>query len=161
MVVLKRLAPRAGSGADVAVGVAMAAAVAFNALLAARTGTGWPLGLGAGPVICASALRRGRNRARAAVTGLILFAMTGLAVALGAIPPGPLFGGGLAGVLVLGAAAVRMLRPGTAAIIGVAGTLVIGVSETAGPNGLFDHRVIWALAAVTAWSAALAVGLYL
>jgi signal transduction histidine kinase len=161
MEVLKRLALRAGTGADVALGGALATAIAFNALLTARTDKGWPFGLGVGVVICASALLRGRNRAWAAVTGLILFALTGLAVALGAIPPGPLFGGGLAGLLVLGAAAARMLPPGMAAIIGVAGTLVIGVSETSGPNGLFDHRVIWALAAVTAWSAALAVGLYL
>jgi signal transduction histidine kinase len=161
MDVLKRLALRAGTGADIALGVAMATAIAFNALLIARTGKGWPFGLGIGVVICACALLRGRNRARAAVTGLILFTLTGFAVALGAIPPGPLFGGGLAGLLVLGAAAVRMLPPGTAAIIGVAGTLVIGVSETAGPDGLFDHRVVWALAGVTAWSAALAVGIYL
>lgn len=160
---LQRLAVRAGTGAgaDAVLGVAMAAAVALTALLTARTGKGWPFVLGAGVVICASALLRGRNRARAAAAGLILFALTGLGVALGAIPPGPLFGGGLAGLLVLGAAAVRMLPPGTAAIIGVAGTLVIGVSETAGPDGLFDHRVVWALAGVTAWSAALAVGLYL
>ncbi|HEX8007692.1 MAG TPA: histidine kinase dimerization/phosphoacceptor domain-containing protein, partial [Trebonia sp.] len=161
MDVLKRLALRAGTGADVALGVAMATAIALSALLTARTDKGWPFGLGAGVVICASALLRGRNRARAAVTGLILFALTGFAVALGAIPPGPLFGGGLAGLLVLGTAAARMLPPRTAAIIGVAGTLVIGVSETAGPDGLFGHRVLWVLAGVTAWSAALAVGLYL
>jgi hypothetical protein len=130
--VLKRLALRAGTGADVA-------------MLTSRTDKGWPFGLGIGVVICASALLRGRNRARAAAGGLTLFALTGLAIALGAIPQGPLFGGGLAGVLVLGAAAVRMLPPRTAAITGAAGTLVIGVSETAGPNGLFDHRILWAL----------------
>ncbi|MGD0065187.1 MAG: histidine kinase [Streptosporangiaceae bacterium] len=161
MDVLKRLALRAGIGVDVALGVAMATAIALSALLTARTDKGWPFGLGVGVVLCASALLRGRNRARAAAAGLILFALTGLAVALGAIPQGPLFGGGLAGLLVIGAAAVRMLPLRTAAIIGVAGTLVIGVSETAGPDGLFDHRVLWALAGVTAWSAALAVGLYL
>ncbi len=38
---------------------------------------------------------------------------------------------------------------------------MIGVGETAGPDGLFDHRVLWALAGVITWSAALAVGLYL
>ncbi len=161
MDVLKRVALRAGTGADVAIAVAMAAAIALNALLASRTDRSWPFGLGVGVVICASALLRGRNRARAAVTGLILFALTGLAVALGAIPQGPMFGGGLAGLLVLGAAAARMLPLRTAAVLGAAGTLVIGVSETAGPDGLFDHRVLWALAGVITWSAALAVGLYL
>jgi signal transduction histidine kinase len=161
MDVLKRLPRRTGTGADIALGVAMATAIALSALLTARTDKSWPFGLGAGVVICASALLRGRNRARAAAGGLILFALTGLAVALGAVPQGPLFGGGLAGLLVLGAAAVRMLPLRTAAIIGVAGTLVIGVCETAGPDGLFDHRVLWALAGATAWSAALAAGLYL
>jgi signal transduction histidine kinase len=161
MNVLKRLALRPGTGADAALGAAMATAIALSALLTAGTDKGWPFGLGVGVVICSSALLRGRNRARATVTGLILFALTGLAVALGAVPQGPLFGGGLAGLLVLGAAAVRMMPPRTAAIIGVAGTLVIGGSETAGPDGLFDHRVLWALAGVTTWSAALAVGLYL
>jgi signal transduction histidine kinase len=112
-------------------------------------------------VICATALLRERNRTLAAVSGLALFAAAGLAVARGAIPSGPLFGGGLVGLLVLGGAAVRMLPPRLAAIIGVAGTLVIGVSETAGPYGLFDNRVYWALAGATLWSAALAVGLYL
>ena len=161
MHVLKRLALRVGTGGDVALGLAMVAAIAFNTLVTARSDPGWPFGLGVGVAICACALLRGRNRARAAAGGLILFALTGLAVALGASSAGPLFGGGLAGLLVLGAAAVRMLPPGTAATIGVAGTLVIGVSETAGPHGLFDHRVLWALAGVTAWSAALAVGVYL
>jgi signal transduction histidine kinase len=161
MNVLNRPALRAGTGADVALGMAMATAIAFTALLTASTDKGWPYGLGAGVVICTSALLRGRNRARAVAIGLTLFALTGLAVALGTVPQGPLFGGGLAGLLVLGAAAVRSLPPCTAAVIGVVGTLVIGVSETAGPNGLFDHRVIWALAGVTTWSAALAVGIYL
>ena len=158
---LKRLALRVGTGAEVALGLAMAAAIAFNTLADARTDSDWPFGLAVGVVICSSALLRGRNRALAAVVSLILIALTGLVVALGAASAGPLFGGGLAGLLVLGATAVRMLRPTTAAVIGVAGTLVIGVSETAGPDGLFDHRVLWAMAGVTAWSAALAVGLYL
>ncbi|MEV0400679.1 histidine kinase [Actinoallomurus sp. NPDC050550] len=161
MDVLKPLVRRAGTGAEVALGVAMAMVIALNALLIAKASEDWPFSLGVGIVICATALLRGRNRTLAAVTGLSLFAAAGLAVARGAIPPGPLFGGGLVGLLVLGAAAVRTLPPRRAAIVGVAGTLVIGVSETAGPHGLFDNRVYWALAGATLWSAALAVGLYL
>jgi signal transduction histidine kinase len=79
----------------------------------------------------------------------------------GVIPQEPLFGGGLTGLLVLGAAAARKLPPRTAAVIGMVGTLVIGVSESAGPDGLYDRRVLWALAGATGWSLALAVGLYL
>jgi signal transduction histidine kinase len=160
MEVLSRLAQRIGTGAEVALGAAMTMAVAFNALVIDRTAGGRLTGLAFGAVICVTAMLRRWNHAWAAVAGLVLFAAAGLAVALGASPVGPLFGGGLAGLLVLGAAAARALPPRLAAIIGVAGTAVIGVSETAGPDGFFDNRVFWALAGVTAWSAALAIGLY-
>jgi signal transduction histidine kinase len=159
MEVLSRLALRIGTGTEVALGAAMTVTVAFNALVD-RAGTGRLTGLAIGVAICATALLRRRNHAWAATAGLVLFAAAGLAVALGASPVGPLFGGGLAGLFVLGAAAVRVLPPRLAAIIGVAGTAVIGVSETAGPDGFFDNRTIWALAGVMAWSVALAIGLY-
>jgi signal transduction histidine kinase len=158
---LSPLARRIGTGGDVALGVLMAAVIALNTLVTARTSSAWPFGFGVGVAICATALLRGRNRAWAAVTGLALFAVTGLATALGAIPPGPFFGGGLVGLAVLGGAAVRTLPPRPAAIIGVVGTGVVAVSETAGPDGLFDHRALYALTGATFWSLALAVGLYL
>jgi signal transduction histidine kinase len=160
MEVLSRLARRIGTGTEVALGAAMTVAVAFSALVSDRTANGRLIGLAVGAVICVTALLRRRNHAWAAAAGLVLFAAAGLAIALGASPVGPLFGGGLAGLLVLGAAAVRALPPRLAAIIGVAGTAVIGVSETAGPDGFFDNRVFWALSGVTAWSVALAIGLY-
>ncbi len=160
MEVLSRLAERIGTGTEVALASAMTMAVAFNALVIDRAGSGRLTGLAVGAVICATALLRRRNHAWAAAAGLVLFAAAGFAVALGASPVGPLFGGGLIGLLVLGAAAVRALPPRLAAVIGVAGTAVIGVSETAGPDGFFDNRTIWALAGVTAWSVALAIGLY-
>ena len=161
MEVLSRLAQRIGTGAEAAFCLAMIVAVAFNALVTVRAGSAWPFGLGVGAVICLAAVARRRNRAWAAAAGLVVVATAGLAVALGASSVGPLFGGGFAGLLVLGAAAVRALPPRLAAFIGVVGTAVIGVSETAGPDGFFDNRVFWAVAGVTAWSGALAVGLYL
>jgi signal transduction histidine kinase len=160
MDVLNRLARWIGTGADVALGMAMALVIVFNALITASTDRAWLFGLGAGIVICVTALLRGRNRALAAVTGLVLFAATAVTAGLGAFSPGPLFGGGLIGLLVLGAAAVRRLAPRPAAIIAVTGTAVIAAGETAGPGGLFDHRTFYALAAATLWSAALAAGLY-
>jgi signal transduction histidine kinase len=161
MDVLRRLTRQVGTGAELALGAAMAAAIALSALITAWADKGWPFGLAVGIVICAPALVRHRNRAPAAVAGLVLFAAASLAVVLGAAAPGPLYGGGLVGLLVLGAAAVRALPPVPAALIGVAGTAVIAAGETAGPGGLLDHRTGWALAGVTAWSAALAIGLYL
>ena len=155
------LARRTETGAEVALGAAMAAAVGLTAYLTATRNQGWPFDLVVGVVICGTALLRRRNRAWAATAGLILFAAAGLAAVAGSVSPGPVFGGGLLGVLVLGAAAVRTLPPRAAALIGVAGTAVIATAETAGPGGLFDHRTLWALAGATLWSAALAVGLYL
>jgi hypothetical protein len=96
----------------------MTVAVAFNALVIDTAANGRLIGLAVGAVICVTALLRRRNHAWAAAAGLVLFAVAGLAVALGASPVGPLFGGGLAGLLVLGAAAVRALPPRLAAIIG-------------------------------------------
>jgi signal transduction histidine kinase len=102
-----------------------------------------------------------RHRGWAATTGLIVFAAAGLAVALGATEPGPLLGGGLIGMVVLGGAAVRTLPPLPAALVGIAGTAVIAAAETARSGGLFGHRTVWAAAGAAVWSAGLAVGLYL
>jgi signal transduction histidine kinase len=161
MDVVTRLARQAGTGAEVALAVAMTVALILSALITLRPDRGWAVGLGAGIAICAAAVLRGRNRAVAAVTGLALFMVAGIAGIAGAASPGPLFGGGLVGLLVLGAAVMRRLPPRGAVLIGVAGTLVVAVSETAGPDGLFDHRVMWALAGATLWFGALASGLYL
>jgi signal transduction histidine kinase len=157
----ERLAGRIGNGAEIALGLGLALVIAFNALVISRADRTWPYDVTVGGVICVAALLRGWNRAWAAVIGLILFASAGLAVALGAITPDLLFGGGLVGVLVLGAASVRTLPPRRALLIAVVGTIVVAVNETAGPNGLFDHRVLWAMTGTTLWFGALAVGLYL
>jgi hypothetical protein len=68
-----------------------------------------------------------------------------------------LFGGGLFGLVVLGAAAARTLPARQAAIIGVTGMVVIAVGETIGPHRLFEGRVLHALGGATLWAAALAV----
>jgi signal transduction histidine kinase len=162
MTVLTRLARRIGTGAEVALGAAMVLAIALAATVHAKDDRSWLFGVGVGIAICVTALLRGRGQAKAAYTGLFLFAATGLAIMVGSIPPvGPFFGGGIAGLAVLGAAAVRTLPARPAVIIAAAGTAVIAASETAGPNGLFDHRVLYALAGATLWSAGLGIGVYL
>jgi signal transduction histidine kinase len=160
---LERLARRigTGAGAEVALGLAMAAVITGTALVTARTDPHWPFGLGVGLALCATALLRGRHRAWAAVAGLVLFAVAGVAGALGGMPPDPLFGGGLVGMLVLGADTARTLPPRPAVLIGVAGIAVIATSETVGDTGFFDNRALHAMAGATAWAAALAVGVWL
>jgi signal transduction histidine kinase len=162
MTVLTRLARRIGTGAEVALGAAMVVAIALAATVHAKDDRSWLFGAGVGIAICVTALLRGRDQAKAALTGLFLFGATGLAIMVGSIPPvGPFFGGGIVGLAVLGGAAVRTLPARPAVIIAAAGTAVIAASETAGPNGLFDHRVLYALAGATLWSAGLGVGVYL
>lgn len=155
------LTQRIATGTAILLGVAMTVVITLNATVTARADTGWPFGVGVGAAICAVALLRRRNPAWAVAAGLAIFAATGLAVALGAAAVGPMFGGGLAGLLVLGTAAVRTQPPWLAAVIGVVGTVVIGVCETAGPDGFLDSRTGWAILGMTCWSGAIAAGVYL
>jgi signal transduction histidine kinase len=162
MTALARLARRLGTGAEVALGAAMALSIVLTAMAHAKDDRSWLFGIGVGIAIGLTALLRGRSQAKAALTGLFLFAATGLAIMVGSIPPvGPFFGGGIIGLAVLGGAAVRTLPARPAVVIAAAGTAVIAASETAGPSGLFDHRVLYALAGATLWSAGLGVGVYL
>ena len=89
----------------------MTAVIVFGTVKIAEADPGWLLDLGVGLVICATALPRRWNRARTAATGLVLFAAAGLATALCNLLPGPLYGGALIGLLVLGIVAVRRLPP--------------------------------------------------
>ncbi len=155
------LTQRIATGTAILLGVAMTVVITLNAMVTSRADTGWPFGVVVGVLICATALLRRRNPAWTVAAGLAVFAATGVAVALGAAPVGPMFGGGLAGLLVLGAAAVRTQPPWLATVIGVAGTVVIGVCETAGPDGFLDSRTGWAILGTTCWSGALAAGVYL
>ena len=154
MYTLERPARRIGTRADAALGVVMTAVIVFGTVKIAEADPGWLLDLGVGLVICATALPRRWNRARTAATGLVLFAAAGLATALCNLLPGPLYGGALIGLLVLGIVAVRRLPPRPVAIIGVVGLVVIATTETANANGLFGHHTLYVLTGATAWAAA-------
>jgi signal transduction histidine kinase len=119
----------------------------------------WPFGLGVGLAICATVLG-GRNRLRVMAVSLVLLAAAGVTAALWP-PAASLLGDGLVGLLVLGAAAVRTLPARLAVIVGVAGTIAVVAGVTVNTSGLFEHRTVFALTGLTAWDAALAVGLWL
>jgi signal transduction histidine kinase len=168
MKLLERLARRAGTGADVALGAVMAAVLALDAFRGATrnvnpTNGQWRLNLGVGLVICALALLPGRGRARAAVTGLAVFAAASAAAPLWGLAPQPRLGAAMLGVLVLGAAAVRSLPPRPAALIATCGTAVIALSDCVQADGSLSlsNRAVTLLTGVMLWTGALAVGLWL
>ena len=160
---LERLARRigAGAGVEVMLGLAMAAAITVTALVHARTDPHWSFGLGVGVALGATALLRRGRQAEAATVGVVLLVAAAAAAAASGVAQDPLFGGGLLGLLVLGADAARTLPPRPAVLIGVAGITVIAISETVGDTGFFDNRAEHAMAGATAWFAALAVGVWL
>jgi signal transduction histidine kinase len=168
MKLLDRLVRRAGTGADVALGVVMVAVLALDAARGAARNVGppngqWWLDLGVGLIVCAAALLRGRGRARAAVTGLAVFGVASAAAPLWVLAPQPKFGGAMLGLLVLGGAALRSLPPRPAALIATCGAAVIAVSECVQADGTLalGDRTVTVLSAVMLWAAALAVGLWL
>jgi len=156
MNVVSRLTQRRG----LPLGGIVTAVIVVSALAAAGPHREyWPLGLGVGLAICATVLT-GRSRVRVLAVSLVLLVAAGIAGALWP-PAAALFGDGLVGLLVLGAAAVRTLPPRLAVLVGVAGTAAVAAAVTVNTSGLFEHRTVFALTGLIAWDAALAVGLWL
>ena len=164
---LERLARRAGTGTNIALGAAMAALLAVDAVKISKSSGKWPFDASVGLVLCAMALLRGRNRAWAAVAGLAVFGLAAVAAQLWNLPPEPAFGGALLGVIVLGAAAVRTLPPRQAAVIAVVGAVVLTVTEILTHAVAFDTLnsleilAFFVLAKIVIWGGALAIGLWL
>jgi signal transduction histidine kinase len=168
MELLERLVRRAGTGADVALGVMMAAVLTWDALRGAAlnfdpSNGQWWLNLGVGVVVCTAALLRGRGPAHAAAGGLAVFGLASAAAPLWGMAPQPKFGGAMLGLLVLGAAALRSLPPRPAALIAIGGVVVIAFSECVLADGSvsFDGRALTVLTGAVLWAAALAAGLWL
>jgi signal transduction histidine kinase len=155
----RRIAP--GTAVEMALGLCMAAAIAGSALLAVATDPNWPFSLVVGVAVCVTALLRRPRPVLAAATGLALFAAAGAVGAIGAIPTDPPLGGGLVGLLVLGATVAWTQPARPAILVAVAGVAVIACTETVGVHGFFDNRALHALGGATGWAAALAVGVWL
>lgn len=156
---LNRVNVRAGIAADAGLGAVFAAALAFQAYRVADSwGEGyWQFDCVAGAVVCATALVRRRDRARAAVAGLVVAAAAILATHFVHLPSEP----GLAIALalsVLVGSAIRALPAPSACAIAAGGFAVVAGSLLA------DRAPSAGLSPVVAlngagWLAALALGL--
>ncbi|MEU4832458.1 histidine kinase [Streptosporangium sp. NPDC023615] len=148
---------RARGAADAGLGVLFAATLAFWAYRIAVTwgGAHWWFGCAAGAVVCAIALVRRRDRARAAVAGLAVAGVTVLVTRLAGLPgePGPAMALALS---VLVGSAVRALPASRAAAVAAGGFAVVAATWPAVPPSSGLPPVTSLNAA--AWLAGLALG---
>jgi signal transduction histidine kinase len=149
----------ADTATNVALGCALAAVLAVDtALTAAPPKRGnWVFELAVGLIVCAMALLRSRGRRWAAAAGLAVCALAGVAGDVYHLPSQPGVAATL-GLLVLGAAAVRVASPRLAVVITAAGVLVMVA-------GRLDIRREYiaplSFLGVLAWGCALAIGVWL
>jgi signal transduction histidine kinase len=152
MDLLERLAQRAGTVANVGLGVVLAAVLALEAYNIAAHHGNWPFDVAVGLAVCAAALLRERGNATAAAAGLAVCGAAELVAWRGHLPGQPGFAAALA-LLVLVGSAVRTL-PGRPAVAIAAG----GAAVAAGVMQL--HPDIGFLPGL-GWGAAVGAGLWL
>lgn len=119
--VLHRIAARAETATNIGLGLAFAAVLAADTAVTAGRHSNWVFELAVGAIVCVVALLRGQDRVRAAALGLAVCAVAGVAGDLVRVPSQP---GAAAtiGLMVLGAAAVRVTAARAAAVVAIAGS---------------------------------------
>jgi signal transduction histidine kinase len=155
--VTHRIVRLAEAATTVALGCVLAAILAADTLVTAAKHHNWAVELAVGVLVGAAALFRGRRPLWAAAAGL---AVCGLAGALGDVYHLPSQPGVAAtlGLLVLGAAAVRVGAARPAMVIGAAGVVVMVAGRVAiRPEDIAPLAFL----GVLAWGGALAVGVWL
>ncbi|MBE8519513.1 sensor histidine kinase [Amycolatopsis sp. H6(2020)] len=144
--------------ADVGLGVVLAAVLVFESARLAGSwgGNYWQFDLAAGTVVCAMALMRRRDLARAAIAGLTVAAVAVLVARSAQLPsqPGPAMALALS---VLVAAAVRTLSPRPASAVAVAG-LAVAAGSLLTVHGSSTLSLVVTVNGV-GWSTAVAIGL--
>jgi signal transduction histidine kinase len=157
MTVLDRIAGRVGTVTNVGLGLVFAAILGADAAWTAYHGGNWAFELAVGGIVCVLALFRDRNRTWAAGTGLVVCGAAGIAAEMAHLPSQP----GVpatAGLLVLGAACVRVAAARPAALVAVAGVVVMVAGRVTAPPLYVVALVFFG---VTLWCGALGVGLWL
>lgn len=140
----------------VAVLVLVAVLAADTAVTAARHDN-WAFELAVGVVICVLALLRRAGPLRAAVAGLVVCGAAGVVDDVSHLPSQPGVAATL-GLLVLGAAAVRVTAARRAVIVALAGVVVM----VAGRVSLrLEYTVAFVFLGLCVWAIALAIGMWL
>src|SRR6202158_1475879 len=154
---LERIAGRVGTVTNIGLGLVFVAVLTFDVAWTAYHGGNGAFELAIGGIVCVLALFRTRNRSWAAGAGLVVCGVAGAVAELAHLPSQP----GIAatvGLLVLGAACVRVASARPAAIVAVAGVVVMVAGRvTARPL----YLVALAFFGVLLWSSALAIGVWL
>ena len=157
MNVSHRIAARTETISNLVLALVLAAVLAADTAAAAARHANWPFELAVGAVVCALALFRGRNRILACAAGLAACGVACAACDAARLPSQPGIAATL-GLLVLGAAGVRVAAPLPAALVGVAGTAVL-VAGRFTLRG--EYIVALSFLGVLAWGGALAVGAWM
>ena len=154
---MQRVAGRAGVLANVALGLAFLGVIAVDALVVANRHGNWSFECLVGVAICAVALMRQVHRPAAAASALAFCGIAAIVANDVHAPsqPGP---AAAAGLLVLGAACIRVARPALAAGIALAGVAVAIVGRIPLKP---EYAIAFALLGILLWTVALVIGLWL
>ena len=157
MNVSHRIAARTETISNLALALVLAAVLAADTAATAVRHANWPFELAVGAVVGALALFRGRNRVLACAAGLAVCGAACVACDVARLPSQPGFAATL-GLLVLGAAGLRVAAPLPAALVAAAGTAVL-VAGRFTLRG--EYIVALSFLGVLAWGGALAVGAWM
>ena len=151
---------------NLALALLLASVVTADTAVTAARHVGWPFELAVAVVTSALALLRRPGQPgqpwllgqrRAAAAGLAVCAAAGVVGDVTRLPSQPGFAAS-AGLLVLGAAAVRVASARTAVAVGLCGAAVL-VAGRVGLRG--EYAVAFSFLGLSAWACALAVGVWL
>jgi signal transduction histidine kinase len=152
-----RIAARTGTISTLVLAFVLAAVLAADTAATAARHANWPFELAVGAVVCALALFRGRSRAWVTAAGLTVCGAACAACDVARLPSQPGFAAAL-GLLVLGAAGVRVAATFPAALIAVAGIVVLAAGRITLRG---EYVLAFSFLGVMAWGGALAIGAWL
>jgi signal transduction histidine kinase len=152
-----RIATRTETISSLVLGLVLAGVLAADTAATASRHANWPFELAIGAVVCALALFRGQHRVGAVTAALVACGGACVASDLARLPAQPGIAA-TAGLLVLGAAGIRVASPWPATLIAAAGVVVL----VAGRGGLRrEYIVAFGILGVLAWGCALTIGVWM